>query len=380
MFLPWLVAAATISMLFVAAPASADEPFDPENIIFPVDGAVTFSDDFGAPRSGGRTHEGNDLMTVDGKGVPVVTVAAGEVDWIGATCCYLSIDHGDGWETWYIHLNNDTPGTDDGEGWGIADGIAPGVTVTAGQLVGWIGDSGNAEASSPHLHFEIRFNGAAINPYPYLTAAQPGDPADPGDPVDPVDPVEPVPPAFEGTFRDDDDSVHQANIEIAADLGITKGCNPPLNDMFCPGGSITRGQMAAFLRRMLDLPAVATDYFADDSASVFEGDINALTEAGIAFGCDEENYCPGVPLLREEMAELLVRTFAPMHPEKYAAPDGADFFVDDDDSPFQESIDRLFHAGVTVGCAEEPAQYCPLNPVSRAQMATFLARAMGLGT
>jgi hypothetical protein len=50
-------------------------------------------------------------------------------------------------------------------------------------------------------------------------------------------------------FVDDDDSIFENDIEALAASGITKGCNPPTNDRFCPGSSVTRGQMAAFLHR-----------------------------------------------------------------------------------------------------------------------------------
>ncbi len=62
-------------------------------------------------------------------------------------------------------------------------------------------------------------------------------------------------------FRDDDGSVFESDISWLADTGITKGCNPPVNDRFCPDEAVTRGQMAAFLTRALDLPAVAGDTF-----------------------------------------------------------------------------------------------------------------------
>jgi len=79
--------------------------------------------------------------------------------------------HDGGWETWYIHLNNDTPGTDDGLGWGVADGIVPGVEVQAGQLIGWVGDSGNAEGTIPHLHWEVHVDGVVVSPTPHADSA-----------------------------------------------------------------------------------------------------------------------------------------------------------------------------------------------------------------
>jgi peptidoglycan hydrolase-like protein with peptidoglycan-binding domain len=112
---------------------------------------------------------------------PVVAAANGTVrlvNWSAQShmnpdrCCTVALRHDDGWESWYIHLNNDTAGTDDGNTWGIADGIAPGVRVTAGQLIGWVGDSGTAERTAPHLHFELRDpQGVIVNPFQALANA-----------------------------------------------------------------------------------------------------------------------------------------------------------------------------------------------------------------
>jgi peptidoglycan hydrolase-like protein with peptidoglycan-binding domain len=172
-----------------AAPASASwasptpdarrfygEPVD-YTLVFPVGGPdIYYADDdllgFGACRGGcSRPHEGVDILAP--KMTPVFAAAAGTVAWLGSECCSVFLRHDDGWMTWYIHLNNDTPGTDDGLGWGIADGIVPGVRVDAGQLIGWVGDSGNAEDSSPHLHFELMdSNWVKVDPYPALRMAQ----------------------------------------------------------------------------------------------------------------------------------------------------------------------------------------------------------------
>lgn len=363
-----LVLALTVALAaFAPLPAIAEDedPIEltPPPIVFPVIGEVTYTDTFGAPRSGGRTHAGIDLMSVGAvKGLPVVSAADGVVKWIGSECCFLAVDHGEGWETWYIHLDNDTPGTDDGLGWGIAPGLEVGTPVSQGQLIGWLGDSGNAEDTAPHLHFEIRKDGVAINPYQYLLAAAPADGA-----AQPRNP-------WEGQFRDDDDSVHRNNIEILFAEGITRGCNPPVNDMYCPREELTRGQVAAFLRRNLALPATDQDFFTDDSDSVFEDDINALTAAGIGFGCTETAFCPDVPLTRAEMAEYLVRTYG------FENTDGTDFFTDDETNPHQGAINALFANQITVGCSDEAPLYCPDDSLTREQMATFLARSLGLGT
>lgn len=86
----------------------------------------------------------------------------------------IRIAHTDGWTTHYIHLNNDTPGTDDGAApWSmtLAPGIEEGREVKAGQMIGWVGDSGNAEDTVPHTHFEIRKDGRSINPFYALSDA-----------------------------------------------------------------------------------------------------------------------------------------------------------------------------------------------------------------
>jgi len=147
-------------------------------MLFPVAGPVYFADDesigFGACRAGcTRLHEGVDVMAP--KMTEVYAVAEATVSWIGSQCCSVFLQHDDGWRSWYIHLNNDTPGTDDGLGWGIAQGIVPGARVTAGQLIGWVGDSGNAEDTAPHLHFELHdANAVKVDPYPSVLLAHTG--------------------------------------------------------------------------------------------------------------------------------------------------------------------------------------------------------------
>lgn len=179
-----------------------------------------------------------------------------------------------------------------------------------------------------------------------------------------------------GTYTDDDGTVHQGNIEAVAAVGITLGCNPPDNDRFCPSDVVNRGQMAAFLTRALSLPPGLSDHFSDDTGSVFEGDINSLAEAGITLGCNppaNDHFCPDDPVNRGQMAAFLVRGYG------YTDGGAGDYFVDDDMSVFEASIDALAFNGITAGC-NPPAndRYCPGDPVQRGQMASFLARAEGL--
>ncbi len=148
-------------------------------MVFPVGREVSFSDTFGAPRGGGtRTHEGQDLMAP--KGTPLVATADGEVSWmrwdnVGNGGNILVLTDNDGWEYWYIHINNDTPGTDDGVNTydeAFADGIKRGQRVKAGEVIAWVGDSGNAEHTGSHLHFEMHDpTGAVVNGFNSLAHA-----------------------------------------------------------------------------------------------------------------------------------------------------------------------------------------------------------------
>ncbi len=176
-------------------------------------------------------------------------------------------------------------------------------------------------------------------------------------------------------FIDDDGSVFENSIEWLAAEGITSGCNPPVNNRFCPNDHVTRGQMAAFLVRAKGYSAIARDFFVDDSGSVFENAINRLATAAVTQGCNppvNDRYCPDGLVTRGQMAAFLVRAF------DLPAYSGPDRFVDDDGIVFEGAIERLAQAGITVGC-NPPVndRYCPSDLVTRGQMAAFLKRALG---
>ena len=179
-----------------------------------------------------------------------------------------------------------------------------------------------------------------------------------------------------GEFTDTGSSVFAADIEWLASEGITRGCNPPDNTRFCPDAYVTRGQMAAFLVRGLGLTDTLEDPFVDDDDSVFETDIERLAAAGVTRGCnppENDRFCPGARVTRGQMAAFLVRALG------YTEDGGGDLFVDDDGSVFEYDIDRLGAAGVTKGCnpAEGNTRFCPDSYVTRGQMAAFLHRALG---
>ncbi len=178
-----------------------------------------------------------------------------------------------------------------------------------------------------------------------------------------------------GTFVDDNGSTFESSIEAISAEGITRGCNPPANDRFCPDAPVTRGQMAAFLVRGLVLTDRLADPFSDDDESIFEADIEKLAAAGITLGCNPPSntmFCPEANVTRGQMAAFLVRGMG------YTEA-GGDFFKDDDSSTFEADINRLAQAGVTKGCNPPTNdRYCPESWVTRAQMAAFLTRALGL--
>lgn len=152
-------------------------------MVFPVRGGASYTDTWLACRDGcTRRHIGQDLMAA--KMTPLLAADNGVVtslkreSYVGEGN-YLAIRTDTGWTFNYLHINNDTPGTDDGRGtasYAFAPGIAVGVRVVRGQLVAYVGDSGNAEATAPHCHFELHqgdaWSGTVYNPIYSLDPAR----------------------------------------------------------------------------------------------------------------------------------------------------------------------------------------------------------------
>jgi hypothetical protein len=182
---------------------------------------------------------------------------------------------------------------------------------------------------------------------------------------------------YNGSFMDDDENIFEQNIESIAAAGVTRGCNPPFNDRFCPNQNVTREQMAAFLVRALDLTESTHGGFRDVPAgSTFAQDIGRLATAGITRGCNppaNDRFCPKDNVSREQMAAFMVRALEladATHPGFTDVPSR---------STFANDIRRLASEGITRGC-NPPVndRYCPKGQVTRGQMAAFLDRA-GLG-
>jgi len=128
--------------------------------VFPVADPHTFSSTFGAPRSGGRSHEGNDIFAP--MGTPLLASERGVIDNMGTGTLggiKLWLIGESGTQYYYAHLID------------YADGITEGTLVEAGEIIGYVGNTGNAISTPPHLHYEIHPEGGdAIDPYPLLHA------------------------------------------------------------------------------------------------------------------------------------------------------------------------------------------------------------------
>lgn len=181
------VFAAVLSFLMIVAltPAPASAADTPANadfvpvkrydvlkkLVFPVVGVTKYWSGFGECRdSCSREHHGVDILTYGYKGLPVVAAQSGVVTTVtydkGNAGCSIRIRGNDRWETRYLHLNNDFPGSDEKGFTCPAPGIEVGTEVEAGQVIAYIGDSGNSEDTVPHIHFELRNrSGYPIDPY-----------------------------------------------------------------------------------------------------------------------------------------------------------------------------------------------------------------------
>ncbi len=150
--------------------AAATPPFG----LFPVVGGAHYTDDFGNPRGGGA-HDGNDLLAPCG--TPTVAEVAGTV----------RLDYGDrsGWmvtltgkDSWYRYIHMGVRGDASSA---FAKGLKNGSTVKEGQVISYVGRTGDAASAPCHLHFELHLGDSVVTPYPWLQAAtilQP-DPTDP---------------------------------------------------------------------------------------------------------------------------------------------------------------------------------------------------------
>jgi peptidase M23-like protein len=161
------------------APAATTKPatVNATRFVFPVVGRVQYTNDWGAPRAQGA-HEGNDIMAPR-RALAVATEAGKIKFWTHSSTagCMLYLYGKSGTTYLYIHLNNDLTNGNDNRGKCVAGtsyapGLKDGAKVQAGQLLGFVGDSGDANGVATHLHFEVHpHDGGAVNPYKYLNRA-----------------------------------------------------------------------------------------------------------------------------------------------------------------------------------------------------------------
>ncbi len=328
-------------------------------MVFPIAGPRTVLSVFGAERDGGeRTHKGVDLAAP--KLTPVVAVKDGTVVRLNRAGVSVVVKHDDGWSSWYVHLNDDTFGTDDGLGVGILPGLEVGSRVSAGQVIGWIGDSGNAERTPPHLHFELRTPwGEAIDPLRSLRASWWVD--------------EEVPSSFAGAFWDDDETPIAPLADLMVSMGLLTGCDP-LGLQLCPDQELTGEDLEGLLREALDLDVDPGSYLPYDWDPV-ESAIRFTRFSSLeqALGCNRWVYCPDQPLSRGELAAVVAGALE-LEPVPSAL-----YYSDLNGHFAAGAVNALVQAEVLHVCrSAAPGPFDPEGIVTRAEAIELLARALGL--
>lgn len=360
----------------IDAPPSTRPPQNCEPFVydmeFPLLGAGEYYSGFGAPRDGGRrSHVGVDLMAP--QMTPVVAVADGVVARIkidsGTAGTYVAVDHDDDWSSWYLHLNNDRYGTDDGRGVGVRPDLAVGDRVKAGELIGWVGDSGNAETTAPHLHFEVHLpSGEPIDPYASLVSAEGSgaaafviDPTqvltsqdDTGGTIDLVSSridEASLRPGFDGPFIDDDGTAMEQTFNRLAALGAVAWCDE-WGVRVCPDTEITGADAEAWIQALIGAdrdPSVAIAYDATQ--------LDPSLDRSQVLACGVTTLCPEHAISYGEAAAMLI-----------GATDGTSVLRP------AEAASTLARIGVS-GCAG------PRNPAStltRAEFAGLLLQVTGV--
>ena len=178
------------------------------------------------------------------------------------------------------------------------------------------------------------------------------------------------------SFVDIGGNSHAPALQVLAERGILDGTGCA-GDRICPDKAIERWTMAVWLVRAIDRhspSSMNTTRFEDVDAGAWWGPyVDRLAGLRITTGCSHQpkRFCPDDPVTRAQMATFLVRSFR-LEPAPAAG------YGDTAGNHHRDAIDSLTAAGITLGCRADPYSYCPDTPVSRGQMATFIARALGL--
>ena len=167
---------------------------------------------------------------------------------------------------------------------------------------------------------------------------------------------------------------HTPAIEALSTMGVFSGTGCG-DGLFCPSDPVERWVMAVWLIRVLggEVDATGTSRFADvDAARWWSPYAEELADREITKGCRTGplRYCPEQTVSRDQMASFLVRAFG------LGSAAAAGFADVNAGSTHRDDIDALAAAGITKGCATDPLRFCPDQTVTRAEMATFLHRAL----
>jgi outer membrane protein assembly factor BamB len=173
--------------------------------------------------------------------------------------------------------------------------------------------------------------------------------------------------AAETSFSDVANNTHRWAIKAVEDAGITRGCEP---GRFCPRATITRSQMASFLARAGNLSPRSHTFSDVSSRNTHAGAIGAIQHAGITEGCAPGRFCPNDPVTRAQMATFLARA---LDLSGGSVSQFSDVRAGHTHAP---GIGAVAADGITRGCAS--GLFCPNDPVTRDQMATFIARGLDL--
>lgn len=165
-------------------------------------------------------------------------------------------------------------------------------------------------------------------------------------------------------FTDLGPTIHAHSITEMHALGYLYGCDYRLA---CPLREMSRGEGAALISRILELPAATKDHFSDDTGSTYEEVINRLADARITHGCAPATFCPDRTMTRGEFAAMLVSAL-------HLTGDGADAFNDDQGHFAESSINLLAAEGITSGCGSD--RFCPDRTLTRDEAIALFHRSL----
>ena len=173
-------------------------------------------------------------------------------------------------------------------------------------------------------------------------------------------------PAARTGLTDIGGTTHRAAITTAYERGLIDACSTSAR-RFCPARNASRTTVATTVARMLELEPSPVSHFTDVAAP---SHADALAEAGIVNGCVPDRFCPDRAVTRAQLASLLVRGLPDLEPRP-----GRRFDDVDSDDVHAAAVNGLAAAGATKGCTS--SRFCPAGTVTRAQLASFVVRALG---